>query len=248
MKSNTKNLPACTSCEIRGNALFGELEIKDLDSVRPLRSEQTNYEAGEYLYHEGDIPTKAYTVYEGWLILYKNLDNGERHILSFALVGDFLSFQTGRNIKYDHSAVAVSKVTLCTFPLNRFKKGITKLPDLAFAINTIIHKSTERCHSALTSIASHPAEAKVAFLLLSLFIRSTKNKKQTECIPFPITQEDISNTLGLTAIHVNRVFQSLRKQKLIHCKNKCLWIPDKIALAKVAKTDFHKLEASLLFI
>lgn len=250
MKSITQNLPKCHGCAIRATALFGELETNQLDKARALRSCQTLYSAGEHLYYEGDIAQKAYTLYKGWVILFKNLENGNRQILRFALPGDFLCYKAGRNRTMDHSAIAVSDVALCTFPIDRFRDTIAELPDLAIAISSISDLITERCHVSLTTIASHPAETKVAYLLLSLFIRERSliidRKDNTNCIQFPITQEDIGDALGLTAIHVNRVFQNLRKQGLIECKNKCLWIPDQEALAKVAKINLQYLKGLMV--
>ncbi len=242
MKSYAKNLPKCENCPIRSASLFGELEEKHLDRARLLRSSQVTYTAGEYLYHEGDIPSKAYTLYEGWIILFKNLHNGDRQILRFALPGDFLCYKVGKNKAMDHSAIVVSDVTLCAFPIERFRDVISKLPELAFAITSITEATTERCHSSLTAIASYSAESKVAFLLLNLFLRELAFKESDTCITFPITQEDIADALGLTSIHVNRVFQSLRKKGLIECKNRCLWVPDKVALAKVARISTQELD------
>ena len=242
MKSNTQNLPKCKDCAIRDSALFGELETHHLDKARSLRSAQQTYQAGEFLYHEGDTAEKAFTVYSGWVTLFKNLKNGDRQILRFALPGDFLCYKVGRHTTVDHSAIAASDVTLCAFPIDRFKETIAELPDLAFAISSVTETSTQRCHSALTSIASHPAETKVAFLLLSLYLREQSLLKDAQCVPFPITQEDVGDALGLTSIHVNRVFQSLRKKGLIECKNKCLWVSDQEKLAKVAKVSLSELE------
>ncbi len=242
MKTNTQNLPKCEDCAIRSSALFGELETSQLDKARKLRSSQVTYQTGEYLYHEGDTADKAYTVYSGWVTLFKNLENGDRQILRFALPGDFLCYKVGHHSTLDHSAVAASDVTLCAFPIDRFRQTIAELPDLAFAISSVTDTTTQRCHSALTSIASHPAETKVAFLLLSLYIRELSLIGEAECVPFPITQEDVADTLGLTSIHVNRVFQSLRSKGLIECKNRCLWVSDKEALAKVAKINLSELE------
>ncbi len=242
MKSNTQNLPKCKDCAIRSSALFGELETNQLDKARGLRSAQQTYKAGEYLYHEGDTSEKAFTVYSGWVTLFKNLKNGDRQILRFALPGDFLCYKVGKHREIDHSAIAASDVTLCAFPIDRFRQTISELPDLAFAISSITETTTQRCHSALTSIASHPAETKVAFLLLSLYVREISLMGEAECVPFPITQEDVGDALGLTSIHVNRVFQSLRGQGLIECKNRCLWVSDKDALAKVAKISLPELE------
>jgi CRP-like cAMP-binding protein len=248
MKSITQNLPKCKSCVIRSSALFGELETNQLDKARALRSSQFMYKSGEHLYREGDIADHAFTLYDGWIILYKSLENGNRQILRFALPGDFLCYKIGKNRILDHSAVAVSDITLCAFPIDRFRSTIAELPDLALALGSMTTLLSERCHTVLTTIASHPAESKVAFLLLSLFIREYKrtDKKDDYCVPFPITQEDIGDALGLTSIHVNRVLQSLRKQNLIECKNKCLKVPDQIALAKVAKIGLIELQDLML--
>jgi CRP-like cAMP-binding protein len=224
-------------------ALFGELETAQLDKARSLRSSQISFAAGEYLYHEGDTAQKAYTVFDGWVTLFKNLENGDRQILRFALPGDFLCYKIGKNKQMDHSAIAVSDTTLCAFPIERFRDTIAQLPELAFAISSVTELVTERCHTALTSIASHPAETKVAYLLLSLYMREMAlSNNNDSCIPFPITQEDIGDALGLTSIHVNRVFQSLRKQGLIECKNKCLTIPDQHALAKIARVSYQDMQ------
>ena len=247
MKVNTTNLPGCKECAIRATALFGELEMVHLDKARALRSAQVIYEAGEYLYHEGDTPEKAYTVYKGWVILFKDMQDGQRQILRFALPGDFLCYKVGNNKVFDHSAIAVSEATLCAFPIDRFLDTISQLPELAFAISSITDRTTQRCHTVLTTIASHPAETKIAFLLLSLFIREVAlNPADSECVPFPITQEDIADALGLTSIHVNRVLQALRKDGLIECKNRCLRVHDIIALADRAKISLPEIEHLML--
>lgn len=246
MKTNSTNLPKCENCAIRATALFGELETRHLDKARALRSAQVSFSAGEYLYHEGDVPGKAFTVYTGWVTLFKNLKNGDRQILRFALPGDFLCYKVGKNRSVDHSAIAVSDVTLCAFPLDRFREVIAELPELSFALSSITEMTIKRCHAALTTIASHPAETKVAYLLLSLFVRESSLLNNPERVPFPITQEDIADALGLTPIHVNRVFQSLRKRGLIQCKNRTLSIPDKSALADIAKISLPELEQLML--
>ncbi len=242
MIKNKENLPECKNCAIRSSALFGEIQSIHLDKARVLRSEQQIYSPGEYLYREGDVSTSAFTVYKGWVTLFKNLDDGHRQIIRFALPGDFLCFNVGKQSVLDHSAIAASDVTLCAFPIKRFRTVISELPELAFAISSITESTAQRCHTSLTTIASYSAEAKVAFLLLSLYVRERAIDRSVDCVPFPITQEDVSDALGLTSVHVNRVFQSLRKKGLIECKNHCLWVSDKIALAKVAKINLYELE------
>jgi CRP-like cAMP-binding protein len=247
MKIITRDLTKCEDCAIRNASLFGELETKHLDKARALRSSQIIFPKGSYLYHEGDKPDKAFTINKGWVTLFKNLEDGSRQILNFSLMGDLLCYLPGKNKVLDHSAIAATEVTLCAFPLERFSNTIAELPELSFAISSITGLANQRCHSILTSIASHSAEAKVAYLLLSLYIRESALNNDTKLgIPFPITQEDIAHALGLTAIHVNRVIQGLRKEELIICNNKYLQVNDQEGLAKVAKTNLTELKQLMI--
>ena len=249
MKIINQNLPKCENCVIRNASLFGELETMHLDQARALRSSQVVFNAGEHLYHEGDTPDKAFTLYNGWVSLYKNLEDGSRQILRFALPGDLLCYKTKFNTPLDHSAIALTDTTLCAFPLTRFSEVISELPELSFALSSVSEVTTKRCYGTLTAIASFAAEAKVAYLVLSLFIRELSIKKDAvESIHFPITQEDIADALGLTAIHVNRVIQSLKKRGLIHYENKQIWVPDQEALAEVARTDLDELKMLMVII
>jgi len=229
---------------------MNQIEMNQLGKVHAFRSAQDMFSEGEHLYYEGDTAQHVYTVYKGWVILYKSLENGNRQILRFALPGDLLCFKVGRNKVLDHSAIAVSDTSLCVFPIERFKKTVKELPDLAVALSSMSCLISERYHSMLTTIASHPAETKVAFLLLSLYIRqrtvSGSKDDADYCAHFPIKQEDISDALGITSIHVNRVLQSLRKKGLIECKNKCLKVPDQKALAEVAKIELDVLDELML--
>jgi len=252
MRSITQHLPRCESCCIREASFMNQLNVNQLSKANAFRSSQEMFAEGEHLYYEGDIAQHIYSVYKGWVILYKSLENGNRQILRFALPGDLLCFKVGRNKVLDHSAIAVSDTSLCTFPIERYKKTVKELPELAVALSSMSSLISERYHSMLTTIASHPAETKVAFLLLSLYIRQcvvSKSRGEADpdcCVHFPIKQEDISDALGITSIHVNRVLQSLRKKGLIECKNKCLKVPDQEALAEVAKIELEVLEEMML--
>ena len=242
MKITTNNLPQCNECSIRKAALFGEMKTEHLDQVRQLRTCQVTYSANEYLYHEGDTPSRTYTVYKGWIALFKILADGSRQILYFALPGDLICFKAKKESLLDHTAIAISDVTLCSFPTERVRQTIAELPELAFAISSINELFTERCHLNLTTIASYSAETKVAYLLLSLYLReSAINTYPDGYVAFPVTQEDIGDALGLTAIHVNRVYQGLRKKGLIECKRRYLRIIDIPEMERVANVDQQSL-------
>jgi len=58
-----------------------------------------------------------------------------------------------------------------------------------------------------------------------------------EELPLPLTQEELSDALGITPVHTNRVLKKLREDNLITFVGKTLLIHDLAKLRKVAGFD-----------
>ncbi len=56
-------------------------------------------------------------------------------------------------------------------------------------------------------------------------------------MPFPLGQEDIADTLGLTHAHVNRTLMTLRQQRVIEILPGALQILNPGALRELATND-----------
>ena len=54
---------------------------------------------------------------------------------------------------------------------------------------------------------------------------------------FPLTQVELGECLGLTAVHVNRTLQELRRKRLVELQNRRVTIVDLPALKAVAEFD-----------
>jgi transcription initiation factor IIE alpha subunit len=50
----------------------------------------------------------------------------------------------------------------------------------------------------------------------------------------PITQTELSDATGISAVHINRTLQELRTRNLIVLRGKILTIPDLAALQRIA--------------
>ena len=59
----------------------------------------------------------------------------------------------------------------------------------------------------------------------------------------PLTQEQVADALGLTAIHVNRTVQQLRAEELIETGGRVVTIADLTALRRVGEFDPDHLHA-----
>lgn len=58
-------------------------------------------------------------------------------------------------------------------------------------------------------------------------------------IPFPLKQEDIADTLGLTAIHVNRTLHAFKEEGLLAIHKHALTILDYDALCLLAGCELE---------
>ena len=180
----------------------------------------------------------VYAVHDGWLFRYKILHNGSRQIVDFILPGQFFGLQACLFKRSLYSVATVTETSLSIVPL-----GVV---DKVFEQNLELSKMlfwSAVCESAI--LAEHLIDAgrrsayeRVSHLLLELFVRLNRVGR-TEGMTFhmPLTQELIGDALGLTTVHVNRTFRSLRDDKLIAIDAKSITILDFEALSLLS--DFE---------
>ena len=82
----------CVVCPIRQRALFQVVPVSYIQDAQARRTDQYHLPARRHLYEEGDPPDMAYTLYDGWVMLYRSHSDGARQGLRIALPGDFLGY------------------------------------------------------------------------------------------------------------------------------------------------------------
>jgi CRP-like cAMP-binding protein len=176
--------------------------------------------------------------HDGWLLRYKILHNGDRQILDFILPGQIFGLQACLFKTSLYSVATITEASLSSIPLDAIDRVFERTPTLAKALFW-----SALCESAI--VAEHlidtgrrSAYERVSHLLLELFVR-LKSTGLTDNMSFdmPLTQELIGGALGLTTVHVNRTFRSLREDKLIAIDGKCVTILDFDALSLLSDFD-----------
>ena len=78
--------------------------------------------------------------------------------------------------------------------------------------------------------------------MCEIFLRLRRSGlAESSACPFPLTQVDIADAVGLTAVHVNRMLKEMRRLGLIRQDRGRLAIPDLGALQRKAALDPHGL-------
>ncbi|MEN8212889.1 MAG: Crp/Fnr family transcriptional regulator [Pseudomonadota bacterium] len=236
---------ACIDCPIRQMALFRGVPEGELGWTQEFRDAQYLLPAREVLYREGDVAHSLFTLFDGWMILFKLLDNGKRQILRFVLPGDFFGFQVngnGAGARYTHGSQALIESTLCAFPRTQLRSMMERQPQLAIGLAEIGMHDMTLCQYHLISTGRKSAQQSIAFLLLELFNRIRMQihdgyDDATGSVIFPLTQEDIGDAVGLTSVHVNRILREMERSGLISYRKRRLTIFDEKALMEIGQFD-----------
>ena len=210
----------------------------DLNFEYDLQGEPKHIRKNKDIVVAGKHYETLFVNHDGWLLRYKILHNGDRQILDFILPGQIFGLQACLFKTSLYSVATITEASLSSIPLDAIDHVFERTPTLAKALFW-----SALCESAI--VAEHlidtgrrSAYERVSHLLLELFVR-LKLTGLTDNMSFdmPLTQELIGGALGLTTVHVNRTFRSLREDKLIAIDGKCVTILDFDALSLLSDFD-----------
>ncbi len=226
----------CAACPVRELAICKALPDQDLDIIQNFRTSVRAIPAGADLYIEGEPWRELYTVLEGWLFMYKLLEDGRRQITKILLPGDFVGFEADLEAPMDHSVQTLTEARVCVFPRANVMNLFKEHPELAIRLTQMISRDVAMAHERLTSVGRRSALERVAHFLLELFYRVRLQHPEPvgSTISMPLTQEHIGDALGLTSVHVNRTLRKLQKRGLINIAKRTLHVLDPDRLADVA--------------
>ncbi len=157
-----------------------------------------------------------YLLAEGWVTRYKLLPNGERQVINFALPGDFLCFNATLFNRADHFLTTKTRVRAYQIERQPFGKLLALDPALAVALTWANVHEESMLAERLASLGRRSARGRVAHLFCELWRRlDLLGLTDQDRFPLPITQEDLADALGLSAVHVNRTLRQLRNEGLI---------------------------------
>jgi CRP-like cAMP-binding protein len=179
---------------------------------------------------EGDRPDNVRLVLEGFACRYKILPDGKRHIMAYLVPGDLCDVHIFILKAMDHSIGTLSACRVVDIPRSRILEMLER-PAIARALwwSSLVDEATLR--EWLVNIGRRSAEQRVGHLLCELLMRlQTVGLTNGSSYELPLTQTDVAETMGLSFVHVNRVFQRLRASGFITLRSKRLVITDAEAL------------------
>lgn len=175
---------------------------------------------------------------DGWAARCEHLPDGSRQITNFLLPGDFCDLHCEALGRMDHEVVALTRLRLGAFHTSELLELESEHPNLARAFWRMSLTEAAVFRAWIANIGQREAETRVAHLLCELQIRLKQaGLVGDHSFSMPLTQEDLSEATGITAVHMNRILQRLRAKELIRLEGRVLTLLDPEGLASLAGFD-----------
>jgi CRP-like cAMP-binding protein len=217
---------------IQKRSAFTRLSRADRDTLVTISGHRVRRIAtGIDVISEGDKPAVVNLILEGWACRYKVLENGRRQIIAFFLPGDMCDLNIFVLKEMDHSIAALTPLTIAELTRQDMEEITLGHPRVTQALwwESLVAAAVQR--EWTVGLGQRDAFERLAHLFCELFLRlKIVGLTEGDTCPMPLTQQDIGDAMGLSAVHVNRTLQQLRAEGLIVLTDRTLTIPDMAAL------------------
>ena len=222
-------------------AILSTLSAADLRAIERLEVDLLKIGRRRPIITEGDLPDYIYVLLAGWAARYELRSDGSRRITGFLIPGDFCGIHAVCHAAMDHSIIALTKCEIGCIPIDAVADVIRHHPAINLALWRA--KLIEEAILRKWLLFSTNARATVAHLLCELYVRAAIiGLADNGRCEVPLTQEEVGDALGLTAVHVNRVLRRLPESGSVELAHQELLIKDAKRLTHEARFDRAYLE------
>jgi CRP-like cAMP-binding protein len=229
------SVPAILEGMIRKFERRASLSDADREALLGLPFRMTRAEPGRYLVREGAVADHSILIISGLAYRHKISADGSRQIVSIHIPGDFVDLEGSLLKVADHNVQALTRCDLAIVPRPAIREMLLAHPQVAFAmwIDTLIDASIFR--EWIMNIGRRDARDRLAHIFCEFALRlETAGMGSTTGYELPMTQEQLADASGLTAVHVNRTLKAMDAEGLIKRERRFILIPDWERLRAVA--------------
>jgi CRP-like cAMP-binding protein len=190
---------------------FAALTPEELAALARATALPRKVAAKQDLIREGDRPGPVLVMLDGWAFRYKVLPNGSRQIVAFLMPGDCCDLHVGLLAEMDHSIQTVSPSRVVSIPRGEMDALLDAHKGIARAMYVAQLADEGTLRAWIVSMGRRSSIERVAHLICELYVRAHWiGLVDDEALVLPLSQIVLADSLGMTAVHINRVLRDLR--------------------------------------
>ena len=226
---------------------YGPLASNDIELLEATCANSRRVAARQDLIREGDRPGPVFVILEGWAYRYKILPEGGRQVMAFLMPGDFCDLHIAVLAEMDHNIGTLTRARVAMIPRERIAALLESNVGLqrAFWWTQLVDEGVLR--SWIVNLGRRDSHARIAHLMCELYVRAHNIGlvDQDGACEMPVSQLVLADAVGLTPVHINRVFRWLRIEKILTIGHGRLVVTDLKRLVRIAGFDENYLHRKL---
>ena len=218
--------------------LYRSLTEEERNALSGLAKTRKTLARGDLLAEEGVRRRHVYVVLEGVIQEHRTLQAGVQQILALHLPGDVVGLAPVISTSGGHGLCALTRASVHEISETGISALISDKPDLGRVLWKEMARGSIISQEWMVSLGHRSAYGRTAHLMCELFVRFAAIDAVVDggCA-FPLTQSDLADVLGLSVVHVNRVLQKLRSERLVSVGAGRFVVENWAALADAAGFD-----------
>lgn len=186
----------------------------------------------------GASPEESLILLTGMAFRVKFLSEGGRQIVALHVPGDFMDLHSFVLHPLDHGVVTASAAMVALVPHEKIRMILENHPRLTRRLMWDMALDAAIAREWMTLMGKGSAYRQLAHLFCEIQLRMQQARlAHKDGFDFPLSQGDLADVCGLSAVHVNRSLQALRADGLILLRQGWLAIPDLPRLVAAAGFD-----------
>lgn len=200
---------------LRKLQLWVDLDAPQQQALLDLPHSLVVVEKQKVVVREGDAVSHCWLVLSGCCARFKYVGSGARQIVSIHMMGDLVDLQNALLGVADHGVQTLTSCRMAKVPIEALRQLSDTEPAIKDALwfDTLVDASIFR--EWVANVGRRDAATRIAHLLCEFGLKMDAIGLDQLDYELPMTQDQLADATGLTAVHVNRVLQTLEKEGLI---------------------------------
>jgi CRP-like cAMP-binding protein len=239
---SSDDIPAALVKRLRATSGVSD---EDIRAIQALPISVKDYPAERAVVSDGQRATECCLIARGFCARSKTTSEGRRQILSIHIPGEIPDLMSLHLHVMDHDLSTLTACTLGFINHETLRLLHRRQPNLAdiFWRDTLIDAAMFR--EWIVNVGQRPAPARLAHVIVELRERlKVIGRIEGASFEMPLTQEQVGEALGITAVHANRVIKQLRQDGIVDLRRGRVDVLDEGRLVELAGFDGRYLHQS----
>jgi CRP/FNR family transcriptional regulator len=218
--------------ELTDSLIGGEQKI-----ARLMSGSAREYRAGHVLIEANCDHVNVYRLLSGWAGRTRRLADGRDQSILIFLPGDLFAVKSMFVMRHPDTVHTLSAATIENVDYRALHRLYREDSDVANRCVWQVIEEERRLHNWVVGLGQGSAEERLAMLLLDFHGRlhgSGQIESGALTYRMPLTQVQLADHVGITAIHVNRVLKGFRQNGIVTIRDGEVAINDLAKLRQLA--------------